>query len=77
MFAEDGVNLDEALGLIEKALELDPGNGAYLDSLGWVYFKKGMLKESLEELEKAIKLEQNDPTVREHLETVRKKLRHE
>ena len=34
-----GVKLDEALGLIKKAVDLDPTNGAYLDSLGWAYFR--------------------------------------
>ena len=43
MYAEDGIMLDQAQTLIEKALEIDPNNGAYIDSLGWVYFKKGMI----------------------------------
>src|SRR5262249_11477765 len=38
MFADRNVHLDEAQKMIKHALELDPGNGAYLDSLGWVYF---------------------------------------
>ena len=41
MLADRGIKLDEALGLIKKAVELDPANGAYLDSLGWAYFKLG------------------------------------
>ena len=41
MLADRGVKLDEALGLIKKAVDLDPANGAYLDSLGWAYFKLG------------------------------------
>jgi tetratricopeptide (TPR) repeat protein len=75
MFAEDGVNLDEAVGLAKKALESDPDNGAYLDSLGWIYFKKGMYNEALAELEKAVKSDPGDPTIKGHLETVRKKLK--
>ena len=38
-FVEKGEQLDEALGLIEKALSIEPENGAYLDSLGWAYYK--------------------------------------
>jgi len=72
MFAEDGVNLDEAEALIKKALEVEPDNGAYVDSLGWVYFKKGMCEKALTELERAVKLEPDEPEIKKHLETVRK-----
>jgi len=41
MLADKGNRLAEALKLIQKAVELEPMNGAYLDSLGWVYFKLG------------------------------------
>jgi len=46
LYAEEGINLDDAQKLVEKALKLEPTNGAYLDTLGWVYFKKGQLKEA-------------------------------
>ena len=39
MLADEGVRLDESVKYIQKALELEPNNGAYLDSLGWAYFK--------------------------------------
>ncbi|GJQ58385.1 MAG: hypothetical protein SCALA701_11860 [Candidatus Scalindua sp.] len=39
LFVERGEKLDEAINLIEKALESEPENGAYLDSLGWAYYK--------------------------------------
>jgi len=41
MWADKGTHLEEALGLIQKAVKFDPKNGAYLDSLGWVLFKLG------------------------------------
>ena len=41
MLADKGIRLPEALKLIRKAVELEPMNGAYLDSLGWAYFKLG------------------------------------
>ncbi len=39
MLAERGQKLDEAITLVERALVVEPGNGAYLDSLGWAYYK--------------------------------------
>ena len=41
MLADRDTRLDEALGYIRRAVALDPQNGAYLDSLGWVYYKMG------------------------------------
>ena len=41
MLGDRGVKLDDALAMVQKAVQLDPQNGAYLDSLGWVYFKMG------------------------------------
>ena len=67
MFADQGSNLEEAQRLIEKALALSPGNGAYLDSLGWVLFKRGRAGEALDPLSRAAELLAGDATVREHL----------
>ena len=53
--------------MIQKALELDPDNGAYLDSLGWVYLKKGDLDKAREYLQKAVDAEASDAVLREHL----------
>ncbi|MCA1563534.1 MAG: tetratricopeptide repeat protein, partial [Acidobacteria bacterium] len=43
MFADRGERLDEAVDLIARAVTIEPGNGSYLDSLGWAYFKLGKL----------------------------------
>ncbi len=69
MMADRGVKLDEALTLIKKAVDLDPTNGAYLDSLGWVYFKLGKYDQAEDNLTKASRLQRmgSDPTVQEHL----------
>ncbi|MEI7997897.1 MAG: tetratricopeptide repeat protein [Candidatus Omnitrophota bacterium] len=66
VYAEGGVNLDEALKMIRKALEGDPSNGAYYDTLGWVLFKKGFKAESLMALEKAEEYIV-DPIIYEHI----------
>lgn len=65
--AEAGVNLPEAKALIERALALDPENGAYEDSLGWVYYRLGKMEEALRHLERAAQLLGSDPTIFEHL----------
>jgi len=67
MNADRGVKLDESLNLIKQALALDPSNGAYLDSLGWVYFKLGKYDLAEENLTKAEGRISSDPTVQEHL----------
>ncbi len=67
MNADRGVKLDESLGMIKQALSFEPNNGAYLDSLGWVYFKLGKYDLAEESLNKAAVHLGSDPTVQEHL----------
>jgi len=67
MLADQGQKLPEALKLIREAVDLEPQNGAYLDSLGWVYFKSGKYPEAEENLRKAIERMNTDPTVLYHL----------
>ena len=50
MWVDRNINLDEAGSMIKKALEIEPENGAYLDSLGWFYFKKGDFNRAITEL---------------------------
>jgi tetratricopeptide (TPR) repeat protein len=67
MLADRGVRLEESVRYIQKALETDPNNGAYLDSLGWAYFKMNKLDLAELNLEKAVRVISNDPTIHEHL----------
>jgi tetratricopeptide (TPR) repeat protein len=67
MMADKGKQLPEALKLIRKAVELEPMNGAYLDSLGWVYFKMGEYELAEENLRQAVERDTTDPTVHDHL----------
>src|SRR5499427_4195528 len=67
MNADRGVKLDESLSFIKQALTLEPNNGAYLDSLGWAYFKLGKYDLAEENLNKAAVHMGSDPTVQEHL----------
>ncbi len=67
MNADRGVRLEESLNYIKQALTLEPNNGAYLDSLGWAYFKLGKYEQAEENLTKAESHMSTDPTVQEHL----------
>jgi tetratricopeptide (TPR) repeat protein len=67
MFAERGVRLDEAQSLVEKAVKAEPTNGAYLDSLGWVYFKQNRLDLAEEYLKKAIIFVNSDSSIHDHM----------
>jgi tetratricopeptide (TPR) repeat protein len=67
MLADRGTRLDEALGYIRRAVALDPQNGAYLDSLGWVYYKMGNYELSEENLRRASERMGDDPTIHDHL----------
>jgi tetratricopeptide (TPR) repeat protein len=67
MLADKNTRLPEALAMIRKAVEQEPMNGAYLDSLGWVYFRLGEYELSEENLRQAVDRDQADPTVHEHL----------
>jgi len=67
MLADQNMKLEEALGYIKRAVDLDPTNGAYLDSLGWAYFRLGKYELAEENLLKASQKINADPTVLDHL----------
>ena len=67
MLIENDMKFKEALGFIKKAVEKEPENGAFRDSLGWAYFKLGNLDNAIAELEKAAELIPDDSDVRVHL----------
>jgi tetratricopeptide (TPR) repeat protein len=67
MWAENGENLERAQEMLTRAVGQDPDNGAYVDSLGWVYFRLGQLDLAEKYLTDATRLLPRDPTVHEHL----------
>jgi len=67
MLGDLGIRLDEAEALVQQALKEDPFNGAYLDSLGWIYFKENKLGVSETTLRKAVEREKHDATIHSHL----------
>jgi tetratricopeptide (TPR) repeat protein len=66
-YAESGTNLDEGLEYALKAAELAPKNAAILDTLGWVYVKKGNFNKAIGHLKSAVASRPNSPTIRFHL----------
>ena len=67
LYAEQGINLDEAATLVRRALKSAPRSGAYLDSLGFIYFKQGKLDAAIENLEQALHYLPNTPEILLHL----------
>jgi tetratricopeptide (TPR) repeat protein len=67
MFAEKGINLEDAEFHVKKALEIKPDDGYYLDSLGWIYFQQGNYKKALDTLKRANEIVPNEAVVLEHL----------
>jgi tetratricopeptide (TPR) repeat protein len=74
MLADRGVRLEEATAMIKQAVTQEPSNGAYLDSLGWAYYKQNKLTEAEENLRKANDRQKHDPTILGHLGDVYSKL---
>ena len=67
MWAESGTNLDRAAEMLKRAVTAEPRNGAFIDSLGWVYFRQGDLDMAEKYLTDASRLLPRDATVHEHL----------
>lgn len=67
MLADKNLQLEEALEMIQKAVDSDPYNGAYLDSLGWVYFRLKKMDLAEKYLLQATGRSGNDPTLYDHL----------
>jgi tetratricopeptide (TPR) repeat protein len=68
MWAEHNMHLDEAEQMIKLALQANPDNGAYIDTLGWLEFRQGKFEQALVDLERASqKLTRDDPVVLEHI----------
>uniref|UniRef100_UPI0013D8C1B2 tetratricopeptide repeat protein n=1 Tax=Proteus mirabilis TaxID=584 RepID=UPI0013D8C1B2 len=62
-WVDQGINLDEGLRLVRRAVELTPEDGYIVDSLGWAYYRMGRFDDAVTELERAIELKPEDPVV--------------
>jgi tetratricopeptide (TPR) repeat protein len=66
MYAEKGESLEYALALIERALAIEPNNGYFIDSRGWVFYQMGDFDEAYADLVRAAALVE-DAVIFEHL----------
>ena len=67
IWADQGKNLERALEMVRMAVDAEPENEAYLDSLGWALFRLGRYQEAIAELKKATSGDEPDPTILDHL----------
>jgi tetratricopeptide (TPR) repeat protein len=64
---DQGINLDDAMKMIKRAVDQRPDDGYIVDSLGWAYYRIGNYEEAVKTLERAIDLKPEDPTINDHL----------
>lgn len=66
-WVDQGVNLDDGMKMIRRAVDQRPDDGYIVDSLGWAYYRIGNYDEAVKHLERAIELKPEDPTINDHL----------
>ncbi|MEQ1937683.1 tetratricopeptide repeat protein [Mesorhizobium sp. CN5-321] len=66
-WVDQGMNLKDALAMIQKAVDMRPSDGYIVDSLGWAYFKLGRFDDAVREMERAVSLKPEDPVLNDHL----------
>ena len=64
---ERNIQLNKALAMAKKAIELEPNNAAYLDTIGWIYYKMDNVEKALSFIRKSVELDNNNAVVLEHL----------
>ena len=64
---DQGLNLDEGMRMIRRAVEQRPDDGYIVDSLGWAHYRLGNYEEAVKSLERAVELKPDDPTINDHL----------
>jgi tetratricopeptide (TPR) repeat protein len=66
-WVDQGINLDEGMRMIKRAVEQRADDGYIVDSLGWAYYRLGNMEEAVKHLERAVELKPEDPTINDHL----------
>ena len=66
-WVDQGVNLDDGMRMIKRAVEQRADDGYIVDSLGWAYYRIGNYEEAVKHLDRAVELKPEDPTINDHL----------
>ena len=66
-WVDQGVNLEQAFKMLQRAVDLRPNDGYIVDSLGWAHYKLGQYQQAADTLEKAVSLKPSDPVLNDHL----------
>ncbi|MEM7191900.1 MAG: tetratricopeptide repeat protein [Pseudomonadota bacterium] len=74
-WVDQGMNLEQAMDYIRKAVSLKPDDGYYVDSLGWAHYRLGNMQQAVEHLERAVELRPDDPIINDHLASTRRPIR--
>src|SRR5262245_40380232 len=64
---DQGINLDDGMNMIKRAVEQRADDGYIVDSLGWAYYRIGNFDDAVKHLEHAVELRPEDPTINDHL----------
>ena len=64
---DQGINLDDGMRMIKRAVEQRPDDGYIVDSLGWAHYRLGDYEEAVRQLDRAVELKPEDPTINDHL----------
>jgi len=70
ILADSGMDIMRALRLCRKAVDTKPQSAAYLDSLGWAYFKSGEIVEARTWLRRALEIAPNEEEIKKHFKIV-------
>ncbi|MFQ6607280.1 MAG: tetratricopeptide repeat protein [Fidelibacterota bacterium] len=70
--AERGINLEKALEMANRAIQLEPNNAAYLDTVGWIYFRMGFFNKAKNFIDRSLEIEGDSEVVQEHLNEILK-----
>ena len=66
-WVDQGINLDEGMRMIQRAVDQRSDDGYIVDSLGWAYYRLGKYDDAVKHLERAVELKPEDPTINDHL----------
>ena len=66
-WVDQGINLDDGMRMIKRAVEQRPDDGYIVDSLGWAFYRISKFDDAVKNLERAVELKPEDPTINDHL----------